>query len=1021
MYSHKKIEPKWQRWWQKQKLYATPKKLGRKKQYVLDMFPYPSGAGLHVGHPEGYTATDIYSRYLRMNGYNVLHPMGWDAFGLPAENYAIKEGIHPAKSTAANIKRFREQIKMLGLSYDWDREINTADPDYYKWTQWLFLKFYEKGLAYRKEASVNWCPEDQTVLANEQVINGHCERCGTAVVQKLLPQWFLKITDYADRLLAGLDKIDWPEPIKLMQRNWIGRSEGAEMEFGIKNQESRIKNFVLLHGFNGNPSGVFLPWVAKELRKAGFKVQIPQLPNPANPTEEEQVWHVLKNIEFDENTVLLGHSLGAVVAMKVLERLNIKIAGLVLVGGFVEHNFKDRPRPFDKTFSWKFDFSKIRKKAGFVKILSSVDDYAVPIEQGRILHEKLRGELVEIKGEKPHFTNTEEPVVLEALLPKIKIFTTRPDTIYGATYMVLAPEHPLVVSLLASTPSFSSPLEGEEGWGGIQNPKEVRKYIDEARKKTELQRTALEKDKTGVELKGIKAINPATKEEIPVWIADYVLMGYGTGAIMAVPAHDERDFVFAKKYKLPIRKVIIPPEIVSEPVQPPSPGAWGHLDADLEADVWIGDGKLVNSGKFNGQDSEKAKWKITALVNGVKKVQYKLRDWLISRQRYWGAPIPIVYCEDCGIQPVPEKDLPVKLPTDVDFRPTGESPLARSKSFHEVKCPNCGKAARRDTDTMDTFVDSSWYYLRFTDPHNKKEFASKKETSKWCPVDVYVGGAEHAVLHLMYARFFWKALADMKLVNGSTADEPFLKLRNQGLILGPDGQKMSKSRGNVINPDDVVDEYGADSMRMFEMFMGPLEDAKPWSTQGIKGVRRFLEKGWRLFSDVIPAQAGIQTGSRIKSGMTETQRLLHKTIKKVGEDIKSFKFNTAVSAMMILVNEMTLRQAQGINKKDWETFLKLLAPFAPHMAEELWQKLGHKKSVHLEPWPQYDEKLVEEEEVNIVVQVNGKVRATFKASRSASQVDIEKLAKADENVAKYLEGKVRKVIFVPGKVINFVI
>ena len=995
-YNHKRIESKWQKIWEKAKLYATPKE-PKRKQYVLDMFPYPSGAGLHVGHPEGYTATDIYSRYLRMNGYDVLHPMGWDAFGLPAENYAIKEGIHPAKSTQANIKRFREQIKSLGLSYDWDREIDTSSPEYYKWTQWLFLQLYKKELAHRKEANVNWCPKDQTVLANEQVVNGRCERCGTEVIQKKLPQWFFKITDYADRLLAGLDKIDWPEPIKTMQRNWIGRSEGAEMEFPLNVE----RNFVLLHGFNGSPEGVFFKWLKKELKMQGFGFQAPQLPNSDKPREDEQVNYVLNNIKFDENTVLFGHSLGAVVGMKVAEKLKTKIAGLVLAGGFADHNFKDRPRPFEKTFIWKFDFEKIHKNTGFVKILSDPKDYAVPFEQGKILAKNLKGELIEHEGEKPHFTNAAEPLILENLVPAVKVFTTRPDTIFGATYMVLAPEHPLVQNL-----QFS-----------ISNFQEVQKYTQQAKKKTELQRMALEKEKTGVELKGIKAINPATKQEIPLWIADYVLMGYGTGAIMAVPAHDERDFVFAKKYKLPAVKVIEPPEVVDEPVQPPSPGAWGHLDADLEADCWIGDGKVIYSGEFTGMNSQEARLKMAGKF-GKKKVQYKLRDWLISRQRYWGAPIPIIYCEDCGMQAVSEKDLPVKLPTDVDFRPTGESPLVRSKFFNKVKCPNCGKPARRETDTMDTFVDSSWYFLRYTDPKNKKEFASKKEIAKWLPVDMYVGGAEHAVLHLLYSRFVWKALSDM---GHFKFDEPFLKLRNQGLILGPDGQKMSKSRGNVINPDEVVELVGADSVRMYEMFMGPLEDAKPWSTEGIKGVRRFIEKVWRLGQQVIPAEAGIQAGFRVGPGMTEKKGLLHKTIKKVGEDIVNFKFNTAVSALMILANEFST-SSNNISKEQLEIFLKILAPFAPHITEELWHQLGHKKSIHLEKWPKYDPELIKEEQMSVVVQVNGKHRATILVDANSEQAQVEQAAKNDEKVMRHLEGKkVRKVIYVKGKIINFVI
>ncbi|MDZ4244192.1 MAG: class I tRNA ligase family protein, partial [Candidatus Doudnabacteria bacterium] len=979
-YNHRIIERKWQHVWDKQKLYATPKNPRKgKKQYVLDMFPYPSGAGLHVGHPEGYTATDIYSRYLRMNGYDALHPMGWDAFGLPAENYAIQKGVHPAKTTAANIKRFREQIKSLGLSYDWAREVDTSDPDYYKWTQWLFLKLYEKGLAYRKEANVNWCPKDQTVLANEQVINGRCHRCDSEVVQKLLPQWFFKITDYADRLLEGLGKIDWPQPIKLMQRNWIGKSEGAEIGFeivipakagiqspiavedksGSPTRSGMTKpNYVFLHAFRGSPNDDFWPWLKKEIEKRGGKVFAPQLPNPSAPIIEEQVKFLLKNYKFDSSTVIVTHSLGGVLAMKLLPRLNVKIKYLVMAAPPLRTKFLDnKSRPaLNKCCDWKFDFESIQKKVESINVVKDVGDNIVPSDQPEEIAKNLSARLIEVKATDPHFHSVEEPELLKVLAPSIKIFTTRPDTIFGATYMVLAPENPLIQNIEYR----------------IENRGEVKEYIEKAKKKTELQRTALEKEKTGVELKGIKAINPATKEEIPIWIADYVLMGYGTGAIMAVPAHDERDFAFAKKYNLSIKQVIAPHVI--DMINPPKEGKkntkrimvhaivrhpkenkiislkwksqpWqtfvtggveegedvikaaerevreetgyknlrfvgklpytifaeffaAHKDVNravwanfvmfelvnLEQDevteeekakhevVWIdvgevrkltpvaeikyvvvwlergdtaytGDGIVLNSDKFNGMDSESAKWEITKFVGGQPKTQYKLRDWLISRQRYWGAPIPIVYCQDCGMQAIPEKDLPVKLPTDVDFRPTGESPLARSKSFNKVKCPNCKKSARRETDTMDTFVDSSWYWLRYTDPKNDKKPFDKLRAHRWCPVDTYVGGAEHAVLHLMYARFFCKALKDMGYVN---FNEPFLKLRNQGLILGPDGQKMSKSKGNVINPDDVVAEFGADTMRMYEMFMGPLEQVKPWSMKGVEGVYRFLGRVWRL-------------------------------------------------------------------------------------------------------------------------------------------------------------------------------
>ncbi|MEK7125469.1 MAG: leucine--tRNA ligase [Patescibacteria group bacterium] len=820
-YDHRLVEKKWQKRWDDEGIFKAADNVKReKKRYILDMFPYPSGAGLHVGHPEGYTATDIYARYLRMNGYQVLHPMGWDAFGLPAENYAIKNGVHPAESTASNIKTFTRQIKSLGFSYDWSREVNTSAPEYYKWTQWLFLQLYKAGLAYKKAAPVNWCPSCQTVLANEQVVDGKCERCGTAVVQKNLEQWFFKITgesfelqvssykkkkkaSYPERLLNNLESLDWPEPIKTVQRNWIGKSEGASIIFS----------------------------------------------------------------------------------------------------------------------------------------------------------------LVEIPGQ-------------EDGKHSVEIFTTRPDTIFGATFMAISPE--LAQKWV------------EVGW---QASAEVKDYTKKALAERAKNDKTAEPKKTGV-FSGVYATNPANQEKIPVWVADYVLAGYGTGAVMAVPAHDERDFEFAKKFGLEIREVISTGESL------PS----------------IGVGKLINSGEFDGMDSEEAKWKITAKVGGKKTIQYKLRDWLISRQRYWGAPIPIIYCDDCGEQAVLEKDLPVELPTDVDFRPTGESPLQRSESFHKVKCPKCGKDARRESDTMDTFVDSSWYWLRYTDPKNEKEFASKDKINAWLPVDTYVGGAEHAVMHLMYARFIAMALRDLGYLE---FEEPFLQLRNQGLILGPDGQKMSKSRGNVINPDEVVEKFGADTMRMYEMFMGPLEDAKPWDTNGMVGVRRFLDRVWEM-PKLQMSKSKIQTNVKIQNPKSTVERELHKLIKKVGNDIETFNFNTAVSQMMIFVN--AVYKVGEISQEYLEMFLKVLSPFAPHLANELWEKLGHKELMEKETWPKYDESLLQDEMVTYIVQINGKVRAQVGAAPDVNEKVIADLAKSDEKVSKYLEGKqIVKQIFVPAKLINFVI
>lgn len=804
-YDPKKIEKKWQKAWAA----GHPKpKATKGKYYVLDMFPYPSGDGLHVGHVENFTATDIYARFMRFQGYEVIHPIGWDAFGLPAENFAIKTGIHPDKKTRESIKNFTRQIKSIGLSYDWERELNTSSPEYYRFTQWMFLFLYKNGLAYKKKAKVNWCPSCQTVLANEQVIDGKCDRSGDVVVQKDLEQWFFKITDFIEPtktkdgkkisgLLSGLDKIDWPESTKAAQRHWIGRSEGAEVVF----------------------------YVAE--------------------TEEE-----------------------------------------------------------------------------------------------------------------------------------IRVFTTRLDTIYGCNYVVVAPEHPLVAKLAER----------------IQNADEVKRYLAATKKKTDLERTELNKDKTGVLLEGVEVVHPFTGERLPVYAADYVLSTYGTGAVMGVPAHDERDGVFAKKYGLELRQSIknVDPSAATE-------------------EIFTEDGELVNSREFTGLSSAEAREKMAAWLKkeklGRKVVNYRLRDWLISRQRYWGAPIPIIYCDDCGAVPVPEKDLPVKLPTDVDFRPDGESPLVRSKSFHRVKCPKCGQKARRESDTMDTFVCSSWYYLRYADPNNTKQFASKKALEKYLPVDFYMGGAEHTVLHLLYARFFTKALRQYGHVN---FDEPFQMLRHQGMILAPDGNKMSKSKGNVVNPDQMVTEFGADSLRLYEMFMGPIDEMKAWNTASVIGLRRFLEKVWKLLDK-------IDDSKKVKDSS-----LLHKTIQKVTEDVALLKFNTAISALMILANDLERRESIG--SAEYKSLLLLLAPFAPHMTEELWEKLGEKKSIFLAPWPKYDPKQIREETKTIGVQVNGKVRATIELAIDATEREAKALALADPKVKAFTDGKeLRKCIYVPGRILNFVV
>ncbi|MBI3120374.1 MAG: leucine--tRNA ligase [Candidatus Kerfeldbacteria bacterium] len=791
-FDHRQTEKRWQRKFERANLYRGKEDSGTPHAYILDMFPYPSGVGLHVGHPKGYIASDIVARFTRMNGSNVLHPMGWDAFGLPAENYAIKQGIHPQQSTNINIQRFKQQIQSFFPSIDWSREMNTSDPSYYRWTQWLFLQMYKHGLAYKKEAPVNWCPSCQTVLANEQVIAARCERCGSLVEQKLLSQWFWKITDYAEQLLTDLATLDWPEKIKTMQVNWIGKHLGAEIPFTVL--DSRVT---------------------------------------------------------------------------------------------------------------------------------------------------------------------------------IEVFTTRPDTLFGVTYLVLAPEHPLVGKI---TPArFRIPVE---------------QYQKKTAKKTRLERTDLLKEKTGV-FTGAYAMHPLTHAQLPIWVSDFVVPDYGTGSVMAVPAHDPRDFAFATQFDLPIRQVISP----------------DGEEQPTMTEAYTGTGFLIHSADFNATRSEKAGMMITKAAKGKPRVCYRLRDWLVSRQRYWGAPIPMIECAHCGTVPVPEKDLPVLLPTDVDFRPTGESPLVRSKTFHRVKCPTCKKSARREVDTMDTFVCSSWYFLRFCDSKNTRRAFEEGRVQYWMPVDVYVGGAEHAVLHLMYARFVVKALRDFGHLK---FDEPFLKLRSQGHILGPDNQKMSKSKGNVINPDDVITEFGADTFRLYEMFMGPFEDSAPWDTHGIIGVRRFVDRVYEV---------GMR--QEFREASEEEERALHQTIQIVGEHIPAFRFNTAVSQMMIF---MQFVRAHGVSKESFLTFLQLMSPFAPVVTQELWESLGEKGFISQTHFPNVDPSKLKDSNVTIAVSINGKVRGQLTVPNTLEKEALLKQAKELPNVARYVSGKtIRKEIIVPNRMINFVI
>jgi leucyl-tRNA synthetase len=812
-YEHSQIEPKWQAEWEKSRLFRTTDKPGL-KYYDLVMFPYPSG-NLHMGHVRNYAIGDVIARYKRMQGFSVLQPIGWDAFGMPAENAAIKNQTHPEPWTDSCIARMKVQLKRLGISYDWEREVNTSKPEYYKWTQWLFLLMYEKGLAYRKKATVNWCPSCQTVLANEQVVKeDKCWRCDSTVQQRDLEQWFFKITAYADRLLADLEKLPgWPEPVKIMQRNWIGKSEGVEINFKLQTSNLQIKS------------------------------------------------------EF----------------------------------------------------------------------------------------------------------------------PNLKIYTTRPDTLFGVTYMVLAPEHPLALELSKGTPQ----------------EKIVRDYIEKVKHESTHER-AVSTGKEGV-FTGGYAVNPANGETVPIWTADYVLMGYGTGAVMAVPTHDQRDFEFAKAHNLPLKVVIKD----------------GNRDVQSQVSddqAFVEEGVMVNSAQFNGQKSVDALEAIGDWLEekgiGQWKVNYKLRDWLVSRQRYWGAPIPIIYCDKCGVVPVPAKDLPVKLPMDIKFTGEGASPLTQSKAFLETKCPKCGGPARRETDTLDTFNCSSWYYFRYSDPHNDKEPFGKDKAKQWLPVDQYIGGIEHAILHLLYSRFFTKVLFD---AGWSPTDEPFTNLLTQGMVV-KDGAKMSKSKGNVVDPDYIIQKYGADTARLFILFASPPEKELEWSDQGVEGSFRFLSRVWRLVTENLqPQTSNLKTNEQ----STKLNRKLHQTIRGVTEDIDRFSFNTAIAKLMELTNTM---YELGTTKEALTTLLLLVCPFAPHLAEELWHQLSNKESICSTPWPRYEAELAKESELTIAVQVNGKLRDTITVPADAREEAVKEKALASEKVGSFLAGKqIVKQIYIPQKLLNIVV
>ena len=800
VYNPKEIEQKWQKIWDDEKAFAASDDYSKPKYYALVEFPYPSGQGLHVGHPRPYTALDIVARKRRMEGYNVLYPMGWDAFGLPTENYAIKNHIHPKIVTKNNVHRFKEQLHSLGYSFDWDREINTTDPEYYKWTQWIFLKLFKAGLAYKAEMPINWCTSCKVGLANEEVVNGHCERCGAEVIRKVKSQWMLKITEYADKLLEGLDHVDYIERVKVSQKNWIGRSTGAEVDFPIAGKED-----------------------------------------------------------------------------------------------------------------------------------------------------------------------------------KLRIYTTRPDTLFGVTYMVISPEHPYIEKFASE----------------IKNLDEVKAYQEQAARKSDFERSELAKEKSGVKIDGLTAVNPVNGKEIRIWVSDYVLMSYGTGAIMAVPAHDERDWEFAKKFNMPIIQVVESSE--------------GPVDVNEAAFVDVATGKLVNSGFLNGMEVAEAKKAIIEYLEkeniGTQKTNYKLRDWVFSRQRYWGEPIPIVHCDKCGYVPLPEDQLPLELPDVESYMPTdnGESPLAAMRSWVETTCPCCGGPAERETDTMPQWAGSSWYFLRYTDPHNTEALASPEALKYWMPVDWYNGGMEHTTLHLLYSRFWHRFLYDEKVV---PCPEPYQKRTSHGMILGENGEKMSKSRGNVVNPDDIVNEFGADTLRTYEMFIGAFELSAAWSNEGVKGCRRFLERVWKL-QEIVTDEAGYSK---------ELETRMHQTIKKVSSDFETLKYNTAIAAMMSLINDFY--KAGKVTRDEFKTLLILLNPVAPHMTEELWQIMNYGGRLYQTSWPTYEEAKTVESEVEIAVQVNGKVRATIKIAADISKEDAIAAGKAA--VADKLTGQIVKEIYVPGRLVNIV-
>lgn len=983
-YFPKDIEPKWKERWQKEELYAFKRDEEKEPYYNLVELPYPSG-DLHLGHWFAFVPPDVHARYNRMKGKNVFFPNGFDAFGLPAENAAIKRGIHPRDWTLSNIDTMHKQFETMGTMIAWDHEVITCDPEYYAWNQWIFIQLYKKGLAYRGKTLSNWCPSCQTVLANEAIENGTCWRCGSVVEQKEIEQWYLRITDYADDLLwENTDQkisnnVNWPKSVREGQNNWIGRSEGCEISFDL----DRKHTIVILHGFGGTPDGNFYEWLKQSLENKGHTVYLPSLPNTNNPTEEEQVSYVLENFSFDNNTILYGHSLGSVVALKVLEKLKKPIAGLVLSGTFAKPVFLDEKRQFEQTFDFAFDAENIRTKAGFIRVIQDIHDPAVPLEQAKAVADMLNVPLEIVEANGAHFSDREEPELLKRIIPSAEVFTTRPDTLYGATFLVLAPEHRIVRAILDGIIEVES-----------EHKTELLSYAKLASQKTEMERKE-QKEKTGV-FSGVFAIHPQTGEKIPVWVADYVLSGYGTGAIMAVPAHDGRDYEFATQFDLPIKQVIQNDESDTLP--------------------YTGPGNLINSGNWDGwqvpDDIAKVIESLEKARVGRKKVTYHLHDWSISRQRYWGTPVPMIHCDECGIVPVSEEDLPLELPYEVDYTPKGKPPLATAEEWLTVSCPKCGKEARRDAETLDTFFDSSWYYYRYVNPSYKNGPFDPKQVKDIMPVDIYFGGAEHTLGHTLYARFFTKFFKSLDLVS---FDEFAKKRVQHGVILGPDGNRMSKSKGNVVNPDDVVAEYGTDTVRVYLCFMMPYEDTvAPWNPKAIAGMYRFLTRVWQLSDRVTELEDSLSK---------EDLYLMHKTIQKVGDDLAVIKFNTALASLMEWLNHLTAKKS--VSSSEYETFLLLLAPFAPYMTEEIWQSFrGDRGSIHLEKWPEFNTSHLSLDKVTIAVQVNGKLRDTLDVDSAVAkeQDKVEEIAKQSEKVMKHLSGKsVKKVIYVASKILNFVV